>query len=77
MQYKKKQKQALEFLQETSGTDGNDGASNGNVITTGTEGTKLKKKHGERRRNKLDNITDNVLEVSLANGVTANTDVFF
>jgi hypothetical protein len=42
-------------------------ATDGNGTTTGTEGTK-KKQRRERHRNKLDNITDIVLEVSLANG---------
>jgi hypothetical protein len=58
----------LEFLQETSGTDGNDGATDGNRITAGTYGTKLKKQRRERRRKNLDNITYTILEVSLTNG---------
>jgi hypothetical protein len=58
---------ALEFLQETNGTDGNDAAIDGNRTTTGTESTKLNKQRMERRRNKLENITDTVLEVSHAN----------
>jgi hypothetical protein len=80
---------ALEFLQDSC-TDGNDAdtsATDGNGTTTGTESTKLKKQCRERRRNKLDNITDIFYEafpmVSLLIRpllqlvMAANADLFF
>jgi hypothetical protein len=49
-----------QFIQETSGTNGNmtTCATDGNGTTTGIEGRKLNKKCTERRSNKLINTTD-------------------